>query len=192
MKRFSYMDRGQCCRHGGRRARHPGRGAPAQCEVRARTPRCRWPSRLTSPGRLWRRLQSSVVEPGGQRGRRGCAWRARLGVGWSRGQWVIVRVIDDGPGIPEPIRGRIFDAFFTTKPVGQGTGLGLDIARRIVRRYSGEIDFDSEPGRTEFRVAPPRRSCHAHVRSCAGLRRHQRRVHGELPRPRVRHRCRMW
>jgi len=68
---------------------------------------------------------------------------------------VVVRVIDNGPGIPEEIRGRIFDPFFTTKPVGKGTGLGLDIVRRLVQRNNGEIELDSSPGRTEFRVIIP-------------------------------------
>lgn len=68
---------------------------------------------------------------------------------------VLVRVIDDGPGIPPEIRGRIFDAFFTTKPVGEGTGLGLEIARRLVHGQEGDIDLDSRPGHTEFRVTLP-------------------------------------
>jgi signal transduction histidine kinase len=67
---------------------------------------------------------------------------------------VIVRVADDGQGIPDEIKSRIFDPFFTTKPVGN-TGLGLDIARRIVRRHDGQIEFDSRPGQTEFRVILP-------------------------------------
>jgi signal transduction histidine kinase len=70
--------------------------------------------------------------------------------------FVVVRVIDSGPGIPAAVRARIFDPFFTTKPLGEGTGLGLDIARRIVGGHGGELDFTSEPGRTEFRVALPR------------------------------------
>jgi signal transduction histidine kinase len=65
---------------------------------------------------------------------------------------VIVRVIDNGPGIPKDIQDRIFDPFFTTKPVGQGTGLGLDIVRRLVKHNDGVIEVASEPGRTEFRV----------------------------------------
>ena len=70
---------------------------------------------------------------------------------------VVVRVVDDGPGIPTENLSRIFDPFFTTKAVGQGTGLGLDIARRIVRRHNGHIDVDSRPDgrRTEFRVTLP-------------------------------------
>jgi len=70
---------------------------------------------------------------------------------------IVVRVVDDGPGIPDEIRPRIFDTFFTTKPPGEGTGLGLDIARRLVFRHKGDLDVASEPGRTEFRVTlPPR------------------------------------
>jgi signal transduction histidine kinase len=72
-----------------------------------------------------------------------------------RGPSVVVAVADDGPGIPPAIRERIFDPFFTTKPVGQGTGLGLDIARRLVLRHHGEIEVESSPGRTEFRVVLP-------------------------------------
>jgi signal transduction histidine kinase len=68
---------------------------------------------------------------------------------------VIVRVLDDGPGIAEEVASRIFDPFFTTKEVGHGTGLGLDIARRIVQRHHGAIDVSSGPAGTEFRVTLP-------------------------------------
>ena len=68
---------------------------------------------------------------------------------------VLVRVVDNGPGIPGDIRDRIFDPFFTTKPMGLGTGLGLDIVRRLVRHNDGEIAVNSRPGRTEFRVLLP-------------------------------------
>jgi signal transduction histidine kinase len=73
---------------------------------------------------------------------------------------VVVRIIDNGAGIPGPIRGRIFDPFFTTKPMGQGTGLGLDIVRRLVIHNDGEISVESQPGRTEFRVALPLAGIH--------------------------------
>jgi signal transduction histidine kinase len=71
----------------------------------------------------------------------------------SRG--VVVRIADNGPGIPTEIRDRIFDPFFTTKPAGHGTGLGLDIVRRLVRHNDGEIAVESRPGRTEFQVTLP-------------------------------------
>jgi len=68
---------------------------------------------------------------------------------------VVVHIVDDGPGIPREIQGRIFDPFFTTKEVGQGTGLGLDIVRRLLQRHDGEVEVESRPGRTEFRVRLP-------------------------------------
>jgi len=71
------------------------------------------------------------------------------------GHALVVRVIDDGPGILPEHQGRIFDPFFTTKAPGEGTGLGLDVARAHLRRHGGDIDFESRPGRTEFRVALP-------------------------------------
>ena len=68
---------------------------------------------------------------------------------------VLVRVVDDGPGVPEELAARIFEPFFTTKPLGEGTGLGLDIARRLVLKHEGVIEVESRPGRTEFRVVLP-------------------------------------
>ncbi len=73
------------------------------------------------------------------------------------GDRVCVEVCDDGPGVPDELQARIFDAFFTTKPVGQGTGLGLDIARRIVVRSHGELRLLSQPGDTVFQVLLPLR-----------------------------------
>ena len=68
---------------------------------------------------------------------------------------VTVKIIDNGTGIPREIMSRIFDPFFTTKKVGDGTGIGLDLAKRIVKRHSGEITVNSVPGRTEFRISLP-------------------------------------
>jgi signal transduction histidine kinase len=73
----------------------------------------------------------------------------------SEGQQVIVQVIDDGPGIPAELKNKIFELFYTTKPVGEGTGLGLETVQRLVDRNNGVIEVDSEPGRTEFRVTLP-------------------------------------
>jgi signal transduction histidine kinase len=68
------------------------------------------------------------------------------------GSELTVEIVDDGPGIPAEQLERIFDPFVTTKPVGHGTGLGLDIARRLARLNDGEITVESTPGRTAFRV----------------------------------------
>jgi signal transduction histidine kinase len=68
---------------------------------------------------------------------------------------VVVRVVDDGPGIPPEVRERIFEPFFTTKPQGDGTGLGLAIVRSLVNQHEGEIEVESQAGRTEFRVTLP-------------------------------------
>jgi signal transduction histidine kinase len=62
----------------------------------------------------------------------------------AEGEWVIVEIADTGPGMPPEVVARAFEPFFTTKDVGKGTGLGLDIARRIVvERHGGLIDIDS-------------------------------------------------
>ena len=72
---------------------------------------------------------------------------------------IVVEVEDNGPGIDEDVLPRIFDAFVTTKPPGQGTGLGLQISYRIVAlEHRGELTVDSEPGRTTFRVVLPVRA----------------------------------
>lgn len=69
---------------------------------------------------------------------------------------LVVDFEDTGPGVPEEIRQRIFEPFFTTKPVGQGTGLGLDISWRIVvNKHHGDLEVESQPGTTRFRVRLP-------------------------------------
>lgn len=69
------------------------------------------------------------------------------------GEFIIATITDNGCGIPDELKDRIFEPFFTTKPAGEGSGLGLDIARKILQRIGGSISFESEPGRTTFTVA---------------------------------------
>ena len=72
------------------------------------------------------------------------------------GEYILVEIADDGSGILPEVRLRIFDPFFTTKEVGKGTGLGLDIARRIVvGQHKGKISVQSQPGDTRFQVRLP-------------------------------------
>ncbi|MEJ7638383.1 MAG: ATP-binding protein [Singulisphaera sp.] len=71
---------------------------------------------------------------------------------------VEIAISDDGPGIPDSVRGKIFDPFFTTKPQGVGTGLGLWITYNVVQEHQGRIDLESEVGRgTTFRITLPTR-----------------------------------
>jgi signal transduction histidine kinase len=75
---------------------------------------------------------------------------------WVEDGNVCVGIADQGAGIAPEVREQIFQPFFTTKPAGVGTGLGLEIARRIVTaQFKGTIGFTSEPGRTEFVVKLP-------------------------------------
>ncbi|HEU4947212.1 MAG TPA: ATP-binding protein [Kribbella sp.] len=81
------------------------------------------------------------------------------------GDFVIVEIGDTGPGMPPQVAARAFEAFYTTKDVGKGTGLGLDIARRIVvERHGGTIGIDARPGETVLRVRLPVRTAGAHER----------------------------
>lgn len=70
-------------------------------------------------------------------------------------EMLLVEIWDTGPGIPPELTDRIFEPFFTTKAPGQGLGLGLDNAMRIVRKHRGHISVNSEPGSTCFRVRLP-------------------------------------
>jgi signal transduction histidine kinase len=109
--------------------------------------------RLTVNGgelnQVWTNLLDNAIQAVGARGT--ITIRTAL-----EGPCARVDIADDGPGIAPEVRERIFDPFFTTKEVGEGTGLGLDAARRIVvERHHGSIDVDSRPGETVFHVWLP-------------------------------------
>ncbi|MCY1545744.1 Sensor kinase CckA [compost metagenome] len=74
------------------------------------------------------------------------------------GGWVWLEVEDNGKGIDPAILHRIYEPFFTTKPVGKGTGLGLALSYNIVQKHNGRIEVSSHPGQgTRFRVWLPER-----------------------------------
>ena len=70
-------------------------------------------------------------------------------------EYVLVEIVDNGPGIPPEVQSRIFEPFFTTKGVGEGTGLGLDVVHRIVQKMRGLVTVKSVPGDTRFQVRIP-------------------------------------
>jgi signal transduction histidine kinase len=98
---------------------------------------------------VWTNLLDNAIDALGEEGEIKIITRAE-------GDCAEVDIIDTGPGIPEGLRDRVFEPFFTTKDVGQGTGLGLDTARRIiVERHHGSLTLESRPGRTMFRARLP-------------------------------------
>ena len=73
-----------------------------------------------------------------------------------KGEWVIVQISDTGKGIPEDNLDKIFNPFFTTKPPGEGTGLGLNISYNIiVQNHKGKMKVISKPGETCFEIRLP-------------------------------------
>lgn len=69
--------------------------------------------------------------------------------------WAKIQIEDTGTGISDAIKDRIFEPFFTTKELGEGSGLGLDIVRRIVQKHDGKIEVFSKPGNKIFTVSLP-------------------------------------
>jgi len=76
----------------------------------------------------------------------------------SLGDSVEIRIRDNGAGIPPEVKEKMFNPFFTTKPAGEGTGLGLSLSHDIiVKQHAGSIEVDTKPGEfTEFRIVLPR------------------------------------
>lgn len=70
---------------------------------------------------------------------------------------IAVSIIDSGKGIPPDVLPHIFKPFYTTKPKGEGTGLGLDICKKIIEKHQGRIEVESEPGKTRFTVYLPKK-----------------------------------
>jgi len=97
---------------------------------------------------VWTALIENALDAQGNQGllRIGCRME---------GDMLLVEIWDAGPGIPSELQERIFEPFFTTKAPGQGLGLGLDHAMRIVRKHRGHLSVRSEPGSTCFRVRLP-------------------------------------
>ena len=74
---------------------------------------------------------------------------------FSQAEQIVVQITDSGVGIPDEIKDRIFEPFFTTKGAGEGSGLGLDIVKKIIDKHQGNIIVESQPGQTTFSVFLP-------------------------------------
>lgn len=106
-------------------------------------------TRGTALSQVWTNLIDNAVDASPAQGKVEIAT-------WNEPGWLAVSVTDHGEGIPPEVLPRIFDAFFTTKPQGTGTGLGLEIVHRIVtQKFGGKIDVDSQRGKTRFIVRLP-------------------------------------
>ena len=99
-------------------------------------------------GQVWMNLIDNAIQAMKNQG------RLELVV-FEQEKYVVVQVIDSGPGIPKKIKERIFEQFFTTKPAGEGSGLGLHIVQKIITKHQGKIEVQSEPGKTVFTVFLP-------------------------------------
>lgn len=107
-------------------------------------------TRGTGLSQVWTNLLDNATDAAPE----GSSVRIRT---WMDNGMICVGIRDQGPGISAEDREKVFEPFFTTKPAGIGTGLGLDIARRIVSgQYHGFIGFTSRPGETEFIVRLPK------------------------------------
>jgi signal transduction histidine kinase len=103
----------------------------------------------TGLSQVWTNLLDNAIDASPERGE--IAIRT-----WVEDGNAYIGIADQGPGVPPENREHIFEPFFTTKPAGVGTGLGLDIAHRIVvGQFGGEITFVGDPGKTEFVVRIP-------------------------------------
>lgn len=109
------------------------------------------PKVTANPGelnQLWTNLFDNAIDAMGENGRLTINAHANH-------RFMTIEISDNGSGIPEDDITSIFDPFYTTKPMGQGTGMGLDIVKKIIDRHKGSIDVESRPGKTTFTICLP-------------------------------------
>jgi signal transduction histidine kinase len=109
------------------------------------------PEILCNPEQLnqvWTNLIHNAIQAMNNRG------KLEINV-FSQAGEIVVQITDSGCGIPPEIKEKIFKPFFTTKPAGEGTGLGLDIVNNIIKLHQGKIEVESKPGQTTFSVLLP-------------------------------------
>jgi signal transduction histidine kinase len=110
----------------------------------------------TELGQVWTNLFDNAADAIAASAAQGAPRGGRIGIRTAaENSGIRVEIEDSGPGIPTDVLPKIFEPFFTTKGAGKGTGLGLEIAKRIVKRHGGTIDVTSTPGATRFSVWLP-------------------------------------
>ena len=112
-------------------------------------------SECTGLNQIWTNLLDNSIDAVGPHGKISVKTWAEGSHTNDHRMEICIRIADNGSGIPLESQAHIFDTFYTTKPVGVGTGLGLGIVHRIVDQYGGVIRFSSVPGNTEFIVRLP-------------------------------------
>lgn len=105
---------------------------------------------------VWTNLIHNAIQAMNGRGKLSIEVRRdRRSTAESSQEFIVVSITDSGCGIPPEVLPRIFEPFFTTKAAGEGSGLGLDISKKIVDKHSGQIEVETFPGQTTFRVWLP-------------------------------------
>jgi signal transduction histidine kinase len=114
-------------------------------------------SECTGLNQIWTNLLDNAIDAVPQGGRIKVRTWSELPAASAKDKrrQLCILIADNGSGIPLESQAQIFDPFYTTKPVGVGTGIGLGIVQRIVEQYGGTIHFASQPGDTEFIVRLP-------------------------------------
>ncbi|MDE1175092.1 MAG: ATP-binding protein [Edaphobacter sp.] len=112
-------------------------------------------SECSGLNQIWTNLLDNSIDAVGPNGKIEVSTWAEISAVDHKHTDLCIRIADNGSGIPLDSQSQIFDTFYTTKPVGVGTGLGLGIVHRIVEQYGGNIHFSSVPGATEFIVKLP-------------------------------------
>ena len=158
VKQYSYMDRGVSMEpvdiHEGLRStltmlRHQLKKKNIQVDREFDTALPKIPAYAGELNQVWTNLIANAIDAIPEK-------NGKLHIATFRERhYVCIQITDNGSGIPEANLTRIFDPFFTTKAMGEGTGMGLDIVKRIVDRHRATIDVQSRPGETRFTVCFP-------------------------------------
>ncbi len=113
-----------------------------------------FPAICSGVNQIWTNLLDNAIDAVPQHGRIAVRTWIEKATDGARSE-ICIRISDNGGGIPLECQLHVFDPFYTTKPMGVGTGIGLGIVHRIVEQNGGTIHFSSEPGNTEFVVRFP-------------------------------------